>query len=100
MKSHFGRRNFRKPVPRHNPLERKRRLRVEQLEARILLAADPLFRINAGGPQLSATPVWSQDTTANPSPYVNATSSNSVTASTSASINLSHSSVPAGTPMA
>jgi hypothetical protein len=32
-----------------------------------------LYRVNAGGPQITDTPMaWSQDTAANPSPYVNA----------------------------
>ncbi|MCI0492970.1 MAG: hypothetical protein L0Z07_08540, partial [Planctomycetes bacterium] len=77
-----------------------RRLRLEQLEGRLLLAGDPLFRINAGGMALAGSPNWSEDTAANPSVYVNSATGNSATAATTASINLSHASIPAGTPLA
>jgi hypothetical protein len=74
-------------------------LRFEPLEGRQLLAT--LFRINAGGPELAGSPVWQADTTAAPSPYSNATSGgNSAIATTAATINVTHASLPAGTPMA
>ncbi len=100
MKKYMRRRSSGSQAARRRQPLRKRCLRVEQLETRLLLAADPFFRINAGGPQLSGTPVWSEDTSANPSPYVNAATGNSMTSTTTASIDLSHASVPAGTPMA
>ncbi|HEY3395578.1 MAG TPA: malectin domain-containing carbohydrate-binding protein, partial [Lacipirellulaceae bacterium] len=78
----------------------RRALHVEVLEERRLLAGDVLFRVNAGGPQLAADPIWEADTAASPSPYSNALSGNSATNSTSAAINMSHASIPAGTPMA
>ena len=56
-------------------------------------AADTiLYRVNAGGPGVSGSPAWEAD---NPSPYVNAGSS---TFSTSATIDMSHPSVPSDTP--
>ncbi len=63
-------------------------------------SGDILYRINAGGPQLAGTPVWAQDTTASPSPFVNAATGNSSAASVTNTINLSHPSIPEGTPMA
>jgi N-acetylneuraminic acid mutarotase len=57
-----------------------------------------LYRVNAGGSALSGTPNWSADTDAAPSPYVNTAAAGNKTASTSAAINLSHPSLPAGTP--
>jgi lysophospholipase L1-like esterase/N-acetylneuraminic acid mutarotase len=58
---------------------------------------DVIYRINAGGPQLSGTPVWEADTPTNPSPYV---SSDTKVAGTSNTINMSHPSMPSGTPSA
>ncbi|MBN1680760.1 MAG: choice-of-anchor D domain-containing protein [Anaerolineae bacterium] len=38
-----------------------------------LVTTDPIYRVNAGGAALTGTPInWSEDTKANPSPYVNA----------------------------
>jgi hypothetical protein len=78
----------------------RRPLRLEQLETRLLLAGTPLFRINAGGPEIAGDPVWQADTATNPSSYSNALVGNSSTGSTSQAIDISHSSIPAGTPMA
>ncbi|HJQ80741.1 MAG TPA: malectin domain-containing carbohydrate-binding protein [Lacipirellulaceae bacterium] len=78
----------------------RRALRLEVLEERRLLAGDVLFRVNAGGPLLAADPSWEADTAASPSPYNNALTGNSATNSTTAAINMSHASIPAGTPMA
>ncbi|MGR9088537.1 MAG: Kelch repeat-containing protein, partial [Gammaproteobacteria bacterium] len=47
-----------------------------------------LYRVNAGGPSLSATPSWTADTSASPSPYVNAAATGNKTSSTSTSIDL------------
>ena len=59
---------------------------------------DVIYRINAGGAQLSGTPVWAADTPTNPSPYV---SSGTKVAGTSNTIDLSHPSIPpSGTPKA
>ena len=100
MKTRTRNRHFRKQVPlRKNPM-RNRSLRVEYLESRLLLAGNPLFRINAGGPQLVGDPAWQADTAASPSPYSNALTGNSATGSTTQTIDISHASVPAGTPMA
>jgi hypothetical protein len=72
---------------------------VEPLEDRRLLAV--LFRVNAGGTELASTPVWTADTLAAPSIYNNAASGgNSGANSNTATIDLTHPSVPAGTPMA
>ena len=51
-----------------------------------------VYRVNAGGPQIDATPNWIAD---NPSPYVN-TGNNAY--STTATIDTTHASIPAGTP--
>jgi hypothetical protein len=75
-----------------------RRLKFEPLEGRRLLAA--LFRINAGGPELAGSPIWQADTAAAPSPLSNASAGNTGVASTAAAIDLTHASLPAGTPMA
>jgi hypothetical protein len=76
-----------------------RQLRFEPLEGRQLLAT--LYRIDAGGPELAGSPPWSADTLAAPSAFSNATTGgNSATFSTSTAIDMSHPSLPAGTPMA
>lgn len=77
----------------------RRQLHVEHLEDRRLLTV--FYRVDAGGPQLAGTPVWSADTAAAPSSYSNATTGgNSAVFSTTASIDMSSPSIPAGTPMA
>src|SRR6478672_9374257 len=76
-----------------------RQLRVEHLEDRRLLTV--FYRIDAGGPQLAGTPVWSADTAAAPSSFSNAsTTGNSAIFTTTATIDMSDLSIPAGTPMA
>jgi hypothetical protein len=56
-------------------------------------APTTLFRVNAGGPQVTGTPNWAADTTTQPSPYSNASSTGNLVGSTTASINMTHSSV-------
>jgi lysophospholipase L1-like esterase len=63
----------------------------------IAAPGDVIYRINAGGAQLSGTPVWQADTPQNPSPYV---SSGTKIWSTSNAIDMSHPSIPSGTPSA
>ncbi|HYO25408.1 MAG TPA: malectin domain-containing carbohydrate-binding protein [Lacipirellulaceae bacterium] len=76
-----------------------RRLSMESLEQRDLLAV--LFRVNAGGPALAGAPGWAADTTASPSTLSNAASGgNSTTRSSTAAVNMTHASLPAGTPSA
>ncbi|MBW3578433.1 MAG: choice-of-anchor D domain-containing protein [Actinobacteria bacterium] len=58
------------------------------------------YRVNAGGPVLSTEPAWEADTAASPSPYVNAAETGNRTFSTTTAIDLSHPSVPPGTPQA
>src|SRR5687767_3518251 len=69
-------------------------------ESRAATAPSVVYRVNAGGPALAGSPGWSADTTAAPSPYVNAAATGNTTYSTTAAIDLSHPSVPAGTPAA
>ncbi|MDQ3995089.1 MAG: malectin domain-containing carbohydrate-binding protein, partial [Actinomycetota bacterium] len=64
------------------------------------LSGTTLYRVNAGGPALAATPNWSGDTTASPSPYVNSSQSGNFLFSTTSAIDLTHPSVPPGTPAA
>ena len=66
----------------------------------IVVAAAPgevLYRINVGGPAVAGSPQWAADTTSNPSPYVSA---GTETYATTATVSLTHSSLPAGTPEA
>jgi alkaline phosphatase D len=59
-----------------------------------------VYRINTGGPQIAGSPAWSADTTAAPSPFSNATTGgNSAVGTSTAVINMTHPSIPAGTPM-
>src|SRR5919106_2704921 len=60
----------------------------------------PLYSVNAGGPQISGTPAWSTDTAASPSQYTNAVAADSRAFPTASSIDMSHASLPAGTPQA
>jgi N-acetylneuraminic acid mutarotase len=64
------------------------------------VAATAVYRINAGGPQLSGSPVWAADTETAPSPYGNATDTGNNTFSTTQTINVSDPSVPSDMPMA
>jgi hypothetical protein len=56
------------------------------------------YRVNAGGAAVSSTPDWTPDTTSNPSKYVNVGVTGNDTYQTSKAINLSHASIPSGTP--
>lgn len=65
--------------------------------------ATVVWRVNAGGPQVApgnGGPNWSADTGGAPSPYVNATATGNATGATAAVIDVSDTSIPAGTPMA
>jgi hypothetical protein len=69
-----------------------------------LVAASPseaqttlVHRVNAGGPAVEADPPWTADTAAGPSPFLIGTAS---TFATTLPIDLSHPSVPPGTPQA
>ncbi|MBA3484333.1 MAG: PQQ-dependent sugar dehydrogenase [Pirellulales bacterium] len=86
------------PAKRSCKVPSSRRLQFELLEGRRLLAT--LFRINAGGPELAGSPVWQADTAAAPSSFSNASAGNTATATTAATINMTHASLPLGTPMA
>jgi PA14 domain/Bacterial Ig-like domain/Malectin domain/Abnormal spindle-like microcephaly-assoc'd, ASPM-SPD-2-Hydin/Glucose / Sorbosone dehydrogenase len=59
-----------------------------------------VHRVNAGGTSLTGSPAWSGDTSAAPSQYVNAAATGNTTFSTTSAIDLSHPSIPAGTPAA
>src|SRR4051812_36065828 len=59
-----------------------------------------VYRVNAGGPALSGTPGWTADTSAAPSPYVNAAATGNTTFATSTAVATSDPSLPAGTPAA
>jgi hypothetical protein len=62
-----------------------------------------LYRVNAGGPFVPGqpdTPAWSEDSAARPSPYVNAAATLNLVGTSTTQVDLSHPSVPAGTPMA
>lgn len=71
-------------------------LQLEGLEARWA----PAVLVNAGGPEIIGTEVWEADTLAAPSPYLNAVASGASAFSTAATIDMSHPSIPAGTPAA
>ncbi len=57
-----------------------------------------LYRVNAGGPQLAGNPEWSVDTMVNPSPFVNAAETGNRIGATASDIDMSHPSIPQGTP--
>jgi hypothetical protein len=59
---------------------------------------DVTYRINAGGPALAGTPGWAVDSSASPSPLVNAAATGNTTSQVTTTIDLRHASVPAGTP--
>jgi N-acetylneuraminic acid mutarotase len=63
-------------------------------------AAAVNYRINSGGAQLSGTPVWSPDTASNPSPYTNTAASGSQVFASTSTIDMTHPSLPTGTPLA
>jgi hypothetical protein len=56
------------------------------------------IRVNAGGSVVTGTPTWSADTTSSPSPYVNAAATGNLTFGISTSVNVTHPSLPSGTP--
>ena len=58
------------------------------------------YRVNAGGPTIDGTPPWGADAVTAPSPYVNASASGSNAYTTPAAVNVSHPSIPPGTPAA
>ncbi|HKY68317.1 MAG TPA: choice-of-anchor D domain-containing protein [Acidimicrobiales bacterium] len=61
-----------------------------------------LYRVNSGGPAVAGaagTPAWSEDSTARPSPFVNTAASGNQVASHATPADMSHPSVPAGTPV-
>jgi hypothetical protein len=70
---------------------------LERLEDR---TAPAVIRVNAGGPVLTGTPNWEADTMSAPSAFSNFAAAGSNTYSVTNSIDLTHPSVPAGTPMA
>jgi hypothetical protein len=60
-----------------------------------------LYRVNAGGPPVAGpagSPAWSEDSSATPSQYANAAATNNLVATSTTPVDLSHPSVPAGTP--
>jgi len=82
-------------------------MRPELLETRIMLdgaagsmVGDICYRVNVGGPELTESVVWTADTDASPSQYLNTTGKNSFASSTTQTIDLSDPSIPAGTPAA
>ena len=75
-------------------------LSFERLEKRNLLAVTNVFAINSGGPAISGTLNWAADTNAAPSAFSNAAAAQSQSYQVTNAIDLTHSSVPAGTPMA
>ena len=75
-------------------------LSFEPLEKRMVLSVTTVFAVNAGGPALSGTPNWTADTSAAPSARTNAAAAQSQTYDVDHTIDMTHSSVPAGTPMA
>ena len=61
-----------------------------------------LYRVNAGGPAVAGpvgTPSWSEDSSAQPSPYANAAATGNLVATRTTPVDLTHPSVPAGTPI-
>jgi Malectin domain/Abnormal spindle-like microcephaly-assoc'd, ASPM-SPD-2-Hydin len=62
-----------------------------------------LYRVNAGGPAVpgaAGTPAWSEDSTARPSPYVNAAATGNTVGSSATPADMTHPSLPPGTPEA
>ncbi len=60
-----------------------------------------LYRVNSGGAPVAGVPgtaAWSEDSAARPSPYVNAAATLNLVQTSSTQVDLSHPSVPAGTP--
>src|SRR3954471_978326 len=61
-------------------------------------AAAAVYRVNAGGPAVTGSPGWTADTVAAPSAFVNAAATGNTTTSSTAAINMTDPSIPAGTP--
>jgi hypothetical protein len=72
----------------------------ERLEPRLHLYGSVMYRVDCGGPQINDVPVWTADTSANPSPYVNAVADGNLTSSTNSAIDMTDPSIPPGTPQA
>jgi PKD repeat protein len=68
---------------------------TKQIE--VVAAPSVRYRVNAGGEQVSGPPTWEADKASSPSTYTNAASSYSVAYTTTKTIDLTDSSVPAGT---
>jgi N-acetylneuraminic acid mutarotase len=64
------------------------------------VASEVLYRVNAGGDLVSATPNWQADSFVTPSPYVNAVATGNQTFNPGTTIDVSDPSVPPGTPPA
>jgi hypothetical protein len=58
-----------------------------------------LYRVDSGGSGLAGSPRWAPDSSAQPSPHVNAAATGNSTSTSGATVNLSDPSVPADTPM-
>lgn len=67
-------------------------------EAKFGATGEVFYRVNAGGLEIADTPNWEADTGFAPSPYLTDTSTNSGVVTNAQSIDLTHPSVPAGTP--
>jgi hypothetical protein len=57
-----------------------------------------VYRINVGGPKIGASVRWDLDTTQSPSPYMSTRGRNARIFTTTRAIDMTHPSVPAGTP--
>jgi Cep192 domain 4/Malectin domain len=67
------------------------------------LSSTVLYRVNAGGPAVAdaaGAPAWSEDSTARPSPYANVTAAGNQVATQTTPVDMSHPSLPPGTPEA
>jgi hypothetical protein len=61
-------------------------------------ALTPVKRVNAGGAKIAVAPPWRVDSKKNPSPWGNAAQNGNQVMKTTAAIDMTHRSVPAGTP--
>jgi hypothetical protein len=87
-----------KKLPARKRRRKQNHFTFETLEDRQLMAADVLYRVNAGGGALAGD--WVGDTSGSPSIYSNVSAAQSKTTSVSSSINMTHASLPVGTPEA
>lgn len=73
-------------------------------EATVTITVNPTgtgtvsYRVNAGGDSVAGSPDWEADFGSSPSPYVNSASAGNLWFSSGAAIDLSHPSIPTGTP--